>query len=154
METIIFMIRLWWAGGRGYASARVTFENQTSVRAAEAERIGQRVLDIHGARVIRHIVEIALRIGEFVIDGGRRDLIANGQNREAGLESTGPAEQVPRHGLGGTHCELVGVIAEASFNGQRLDLIANFGGGAVRVDVLDLLAADAGVLERMTHDAE
>ena len=40
----------------------VSFEDQTAVGAAEAERVRQRVLDVGVPRLVRHVVEIAVRI--------------------------------------------------------------------------------------------
>ena len=48
-----------------------------AVGAAEAEGIRQRDVDLHRPRRVRHVVEIALRIGRAVVDRRRRDLVAN-----------------------------------------------------------------------------
>ena len=59
-----------------------------------------------------------------MIDGGRSDLVANGQDGDAGFESAGAAEQVPGHRLRGTHRDLVGVVAEGALDRQRLGPVA------------------------------
>src|SRR5437879_7680425 len=63
-----------------YARERVSLagptpENQCGVSAAEAKRIRKDVFDRRLARVIRHVIQIAFRIGGLVIDGGRQRLI-------------------------------------------------------------------------------
>ena len=82
-------------------SAGVTLENETAVGAAKAERVGKRVIDAHGTGVVGHIVEIALRIGNLVVDGGRGDLIADREHSDAGFEAASAAEQMTGHRLGG-----------------------------------------------------
>src|SRR5579864_879250 len=51
-------------------------EDQGCVCAAEAERIRERVLDSRFARLVRNVVQIALRIGILVVHGRRQNLIA------------------------------------------------------------------------------
>ena len=49
--------------------------------------------------------------------------------------------------------KLLGVIAEDALEGDGFDGVAERRGGAVRVDVADLLGRDAGVAQRRAHDA-
>src|SRR5580698_5866859 len=85
METRIFMKR---------PSAGEPLEDQASVGAAEPEGIRERILYLHGARVVRHIVEIALGVGRVEIHCGWRDLIAQRQHRDAGLQPSSPTQKV------------------------------------------------------------
>ena len=114
MQTMIFIYRLF----------RIAFENERAVGPSEAEGIGQRVVDSHGARLVGNIVQVTLGIGCLVIDGGRGHLIAYGQHRDAGLEAARAAQQMPGHGLGGADRQPAGVLSEAAFNGRRLGAIA------------------------------
>ena len=55
------MIFMWGRELRACAAISVVaLENQAAVGAAEAERVRQRVVDLHGPRVIGNVVEIAL----------------------------------------------------------------------------------------------
>ena len=54
---------------------------------AEAQAVAQSVLHLHLTAHIRHIVQIALRVGLLVVDGGRRELVAEGQCGEHGLDA-------------------------------------------------------------------
>src|SRR4051794_17772559 len=78
----------------------ITLENERTVGPSEAEAVREGVLDGHGTGFIWHVVEVAKRIGVFVVDGGRGDLVANGQHRNAGFQSARAAEQMTGHRLG------------------------------------------------------
>ena len=45
---------------------------------------------LHGPRVIRYVIEVALRIGHFVVDGRRRDLVADRQDADARFDPPAP----------------------------------------------------------------
>ena len=57
-------------------------------------------------RGVGHVVQIAVRIGRAVVDGRRRDVVADGEHREDRLDHPGGAQQVPGHRLGGAHRDL------------------------------------------------
>src|SRR5689334_23220308 len=77
-----------------YWSFGIPFKNQGSVGAAEAERVGKGVFDLHGAGDVGDVVQVAIGIGILVIDGRGRDLVADGHHGDAGFETTGAAEEV------------------------------------------------------------
>src|SRR6266566_4443508 len=79
---------------KGMLLAGPTLENQRGVGAAKAKRIRQRELDRRFARVIRHIIQIALGIGSFQIDGGRQNLVTQRQYADACLQTAGASEQM------------------------------------------------------------
>src|SRR5438552_17190653 len=106
IETIIFM----WCAAALFES----LEDQATVSAAEAEGVRKRVIDAHGPGLIGHIIEIAIRVRKFVVDGRRRDLIADGERGNTGFHSTRTTEQVTGHRFGGTHRQLIGVLAEGT----------------------------------------
>ena len=89
-----------------------------------------------------------------MIDGRRRDLFANRQNRDARLKPAGAAQQMPGHGLGGTDRQLVGMVAERALDGHRLQLVAELGRSAMRVDIADLFRLDPRVAQGIAHHAE
>ncbi len=71
-------------------------EEQRGVGAAEAERIRERVFDFRFARLVRNVIEIARRIGIFVVDRRRQNLIAQRQHADARFEAARAAEQMAR----------------------------------------------------------
>ena len=97
-----------------------TLEKKRCVGAAEAEGIGQGVLDVNLAHLVRNVVEIAVGIRRLVIDGGRNNSSLNNKRRDSGLYGSRCAEQVADHGLGGTDGKLAGMIAE-----ELLDCVAS-----------------------------
>src|SRR6266404_8098209 len=78
-------------------------ENQRSVRAAKAKRIGQRVIHGRFARDVWHIVQVAFRVGVKLIDCRRQNLIAQRQHADAGFEATSAAKQMSGHGFCGAY---------------------------------------------------
>src|SRR6266852_9944624 len=76
--------------------------NQTrAVGPAKPERVGHRVVERCLPRVVGDEVHVA-RAGVLVfeIDGGRKDLVAQGEHGDAGFEASGTAQQMSSHGLG------------------------------------------------------
>src|SRR5207249_2144346 len=69
-------------------------------------------VDRHLAGFVRDVIEIAIRVGRFVIDRRRNDVVADGEGADGGLDGAGRAEQVAGHGLRGTHGEFFRVRAE------------------------------------------
>src|SRR5215472_5649486 len=67
-------------------------ENQRGVGAAKSKGIRERVLDRSLASVIGHIVQIALRIWSFKIDGRRQSLIVQSQYADARFKDTRTTE--------------------------------------------------------------
>src|SRR5713226_7554104 len=47
-------------------------KDQAPVGPPETETVRERVLDLHGPRLVGNVVEIAERVRGFLIDGGRR----------------------------------------------------------------------------------
>src|SRR5688572_15427333 len=87
-------------------------EQQRGVGATESERIRQGVLHIDLARLVRNIVEIAVRIGCLVIDGRRNDSALHNQRRDSCFNRSRRAEQMSNHGLRRTHGQLTGMLTE------------------------------------------
>src|SRR5258708_36890458 len=100
-----------------------TFKNQRSVSAAEAKGIGEYDIDLRFARLIRHIVQVAVRIGRRVVHGWRDDLIAQRQDTDASFEASRAAEQMSGHALRRTHRQLRSIAAEAALDGHRFELV-------------------------------
>src|SRR5713226_10778056 len=92
-------------------------EEKRGVGAAEAERIRQRVFERGLARLVGHVVQIAFRVGVFVIDCRRQNLVAQRKHADAGLEPAGAAEQVAGHGFGRADRNLLRVLAKDALHG-------------------------------------
>src|SRR4051812_39528899 len=96
----------------------VPLKQESRIRAAEAERVRQGVLDRHGALRIRDVVEIAVLVGALLVGRRRGDLVVHREGGDAGFESAGRAEQVPGYRLGGRHGDLPRVVAERPLDGE------------------------------------
>src|SRR5690606_20081665 len=88
------------------------------------------------------------------IDGGRGDVVADGEQREDRFHRTGGAKEVSDGGFGGAHHHVGGRIAQKAGDGAQLDLVAERRRGAVGVDVVDIGGGNAGALDGGGHGAE
>src|SRR5580704_15307651 len=129
------------------------FEDQGGVGAAEAEGIGEGVGDFGFTGDIGNVVEVAGRVGLFVIGGGRHDLVTECEDADAGFEAAGAAEQVAGHGFRGADGNFFGAVAEDAFERGGFDGVADGSGGAVSVDVADVVGGDAGIFQGGVRDA-
>ena len=133
----------------GFGLFGPALEDEGAVGAAEAEGVGERVVDLRGLGLVGDVVEAALGVELDDVHGRRGGLVEHGHDGDAGFEAAGAAEQVAGHGLGGADEERVveGALAEDVFDGLGLKRVAERGGGGVGVDVVDLVGGDAGDLE-------
>ena len=88
------------------------------------------------------------------IDRRRRDVVADRQHAEDGLDRTGGAEQMAGAGFGRGHRHPRGGIAEQPLRRAEFDLVAERRRGAVRVDVVEIRCRDAGALQRRASCSE
>ncbi len=79
---------------------RCTSEYQRAVGSAKPEGVFQRVIDLQVTRGVGAVVQIAFGIGIGQIDGGRRNLVINGQHGDHRFDAAGSSQQVPGHRLG------------------------------------------------------
>ena len=120
----------------------VAAEDQRGVGAAEAEGIGQRDVDLLlPCAAVRHQVDRRLHRRVVEVDGRRRDVVADGEQREDRLDRAGRAEEVADRRLGRRHRDLAGGVAEQPLDRAELDLVAERRRGAVGVDVVDVAGA-------------
>src|SRR5262249_34613407 len=106
------------------SSLRPAAEDERAVGAAKAEGIGERNVHRRLARHVGNIVQVAFRVWVFQIDGGRKDLVAQGQDGNAGFQAARAAQQMSGHGLGGANRNL-SVGAESTFDGFGFKHIAD-----------------------------
>src|SRR4051812_35442457 len=105
---------------RGFSSVvagLVPLKYETTVRAAETEAVGGGILDRHRPSLVRHIVEVALRIRVFEVDRRRRNLVAQSQDRNAGLEAARTAEQMAGHRFRRTDGQFCRMVTEGPLHG-------------------------------------
>lgn len=95
-------------------------EHQATVGTTKAEVIFKRYIDLHVSRYVRTIVEIAFGILIKDIDGRRRHLVMDRKHGEYGFQSASATEQVPGHGFGGIHNELLGMVTKRCLDGIGL----------------------------------
>src|SRR5690606_30966248 len=126
------------------ASGQAT-EKQTAVGTAETKRIVERVIDPSLLRGVRNVIEHATLARVVQIDGRGRDLIAYRQHRENRFDRAGSAKQMSDHGFGRAHRDTLGGITHQCLDGAAFGDVASGGGGAVRVDVIDIGSCDTGV---------
>src|SRR6266550_3762904 len=96
-------------------------EDEGGVRAAEPEGVRKYVLRFYRPRLVRHVVEVALRIGRLVVDRRWQDAVLDDQRADRCFQSAGRAEKVARHRLGGADGELVSLIAKNRLDRDRFD---------------------------------
>src|SRR5260221_10470341 len=99
-------------------------EHERGVGAAKAERIGHRTSDLHLARDKRHEVEIAVWIDVDEVGRRRRDLVAQREHGEHGLDAAGGAQQMSGHRFGRRDGELARVVAEGPLHRRAFREVA------------------------------
>src|SRR5208283_1842071 len=128
-------------------------EEQRTVGAPEAERVRHGIFEFGFAGMVGDEVHAGgFGVLALEVDGGRQNLIAQGEDGDAGFEAAGAPEEVAGHGFGGAHGNLA--LAKKVANGVSLKRVADGRGGAVSVDIVDFVGADAGVAGGVAHDAE
>ena len=83
-----------------------------------------RVFHLTSRGLCWHKVQIATFVRIVEIGGGRNDLLAQRQHRDAGFQSAGAAQQVAGHRLGGADQHLVSVLAEGALHGGGFEFVA------------------------------
>lgn len=103
-------------------------------------------------RRVGHDVQVAVRVGRLVVDGGGKGLGLDGLDRGDGLQPPRGAEGVPRGALGGGDVEPLGVfLPQRALDGDGLKLCCCFwgvggGGGGIVVCVYKVLCGGAVVV--------
>src|SRR6267143_3452663 len=87
---------VWGAmSGPPISSGPVLAEGQRRVGAAEAEGVRQRRLDVLLARLVRDVVEVAVRVGRLVVDRRRQHAVMQREHRGDRLDAAGGGVEVP-----------------------------------------------------------
>ena len=129
-------------------------EHERGVVAAEPERVRDADLDLLVPRLVRDVVEVALRIGRVLVDRRREDAALEREDRERRFDRAGGAEGVPGRSLRRRDRRAVRlVLAERELQDSRLARVADRRRGSVGVHVADLGPVDPGVRERHLQGA-
>src|SRR5215470_12250824 len=64
-------------------------EGERGVRAAEAEGVRERDLDVLLARLVGNVVQVAVGVGRLVVDGRRQDAVMEREHRRNRLDAAG-----------------------------------------------------------------
>src|SRR5262249_32492414 len=128
-------------------------ESQSPVGTAEAERIGQCSANLHLARVVRYVIQIALGVDVEEVDGGWRNLLRDCERREHRFDPPRRAQQVTGHRLGRAHRNLPGMALETVMDGDGFGDIPERSRRAVRVDIVDLIEVELRIADRVLHGA-
>src|SRR5262245_38546333 len=65
---------------------RHPLQNDARVVPAEADRVGERHVDLHAAGLVGDVVEVAVGVGLLEVDGGRDDVVPDGEGAHHRLE--------------------------------------------------------------------
>src|SRR6202158_6595842 len=87
-------------------------EQERGVVPAEAERVRKRQLDVQLARAFRDVIEVTLRVRVLEVDGGGRDPLLDGLDRDDRFDGSGSPQQVTQHRLGGAGRNAIGGVPE------------------------------------------
>mmetsp|Transcript_25434 Transcript_25434/g.74982 ORF Transcript_25434/g.74982 Transcript_25434/m.74982 type:complete len:504 (+) Transcript_25434:228-1739(+) len=128
----------------------VAFEDERGVVPAEAEVVGDSNLDglLGDVLDVRHVVEVAVRVGGLVVDRRRHDARLEHLAHDRRLDAARRTQEVAGGALGRRDLHLVGVLPKHTLVRHRLELVVERRRGAVRVDVLHLLRRHARRLHR------
>src|SRR5207248_2891109 len=129
-------------------------DNQRHILPAEAEAIAQDMIDAFFAGGVGDVVEVAIRVGCFVIDRRRDDAAANGHDAGDQFGSAGGGDQVAEHALAAGDRNLAGLLAEDLFDGQGFNAIIDLGAGAVGVDITDIVCAEPAIGKRPPNGSD
>src|SRR5260370_26167130 len=75
-------------------------ESQGGVGPAEPEGVVQREPNLRGTRLVRNVIEVALRVWIFVIYSGRQHTALDREHGEYRFDRPRRTERMPRHRLG------------------------------------------------------
>ena len=93
---------------------------------------------------VRHVIQVALGVGNFLVDRGRQDLIADSEQAGNRLDGTGGRHGVTEHGLDRADRHAVRAFAQQGLNRQRLDPVVHLGRSPVCIDVIHRTGIEAG----------
>ena len=123
-----------------------TANNEGDILTAKTKAVGECVGAFSLPCLIGNVVQIAVGVGLFVIDRGWEPAIANGQQTNDQFGGSSRCNEMPHHALCAGNGDLIGPWSKHFFDGDGFHAIVDARACAVRVDVADLLKANARVL--------
>ena len=129
------------------------FRRDARVVAAEAEGVVDDGVHLHFARGVRNVIQIAFRVGILQIDGRRDDAVFDGQRANGHFHRARRSQHVPGRALGGADGDFVYAFAKDGLDGLRFANVALRRGGAVGIDVIDILDGQAAAAQGHFHAA-
>src|SRR5262249_31420410 len=106
------------------------------------------------ARLVRDHVERNGRIWDLVVDGRRQALMLQRQQGEYGFHGAGGRERMADHGLVRGDGNCLRAIAEPRRYAEIFDLVVLWRPGAMRIDVVDVVGREAGILDGVADAAD
>src|ERR1035437_3087397 len=119
---------------------------EADVMAAESERVAEHHVHAPRHRLVRRVVEVALRVRRLVADRRRNDVVLDRERAEDELDGARRSQHVAGGALGGTDVDAGRVRPEDRLDGLGLVQVVRRRGGAVRIDVLHAARLEPGVL--------
>ena len=110
-------------------------------------------MDFHVPRGVGTVIQITLGVRVHQIDGRRHFLMVQSQHGEHTFNAARPPQQVAGHGLGGTDQHFVRVIAQGRLDGLGFVDVPQRRGGAVGVQIIDLIGIDTRIAHGVDHGA-
>ena len=118
-------------------------KDQARVVASETEGVAQRIHDIAFLRLVEGevnaIIDVLVCILRVMIDGRRDDAVLERHHACDSFYGTRRADQMTGHGLGGVEVHVIDMVAEHALDSFHFRHVAERGGGAVRIDKINLL---------------
>ena len=90
------------------------------------------------SRLVRHIIEVAFRIGKLVVDRRKDDRTIHAHKRQYRLDRPGCTYGVAEHGLVAAHRDFPGPFSEDLLYRDRLSGIVLRRGSPVGIDIVDV----------------
>ncbi len=128
-------------------------DHERAVLRAEPDAVAEGVLDGGRASLVRHVVEVAGRVGAIEVDRRRQEAVAHGEQRRRHPGRAAGALRMADHGLDRRARQAVCGPPEGAAHGQGLDAVVQLRRGAVVRDVADRLGRHAGFFHRERHRA-
>src|SRR6266487_4471079 len=92
--------------------------DERDILAAKPERVGEGRVKCVCTRVVRHVIQVTLRIGSLEVDRGGEYLVAERKCDGDEFERTSRGDGMTRHGLGRAYRDRVRRIPERLVQGQ------------------------------------
>src|SRR5574340_691329 len=129
----------------------VPAESEYGIVSTESKGIAQGQVDFQLTGMIGDHVQVALRVRGLIVDGRRKNAIADGQGAEDGLQCTSRSHHVARHGLRRRYRNGTGQASQGALDRPRFREIVQLGGSSMGIHVAHVSGGCAGGLQRLEH---